>query len=207
MTKTSRSRTRRFKHPFRFKVEGIDGKQSTLVSWAVAKNATKPIDLVLTAEHVRKSIRLKGIGNTQTCSMAVCAMDHRDLFPHDVDGFVDWTYRRAVIVTAVGNKTGMPIRCVVYEHNSKIAHLNDTKNGQEALLKMIEDEGPITVHLLPAKERPTSAQAAKARNERLAKKKQQSAPMNRTFGQGAKRRFAVASLGGAFASPPPAEAK
>jgi hypothetical protein len=200
------SSNRRFRHPFRFKNIGADGKPNMFVSWAVAKYATHPVDLVLTADHVRKSIRLKGVGNTQTCSMAVCALDHKESFPHAVDGFVDWTYRRAVIVTAVGKKTGLPTRCVVYSHDSKVAHLNDSKNGQEMLLKLIEDEGPITVHLRPLTERAPRSQTAKAASAERKAQQQHATMANRSFGQGAKRRFAVAALGGVFKSPPPPEA-
>jgi hypothetical protein len=91
--------------------------------------ATKKVKLTLTAEHVRRSMKLHGVGNTQTCSMAVCAKEQAEQFPHPVHGYIDWQYSRAYVVTKVSKAHGMPTACVVYTHTDDIAKLNDSKNG------------------------------------------------------------------------------
>ena len=98
MKKTFRTQ----RHAFHFKLPG--GK--VLTAWAKARNAKKAVVLNLTAEDVQGSIELKGIGNTQTCSMAVCAKRQANAFPHAVDGYIDWLYRTAFVVSKIDRKTG-----------------------------------------------------------------------------------------------------
>lgn len=223
---TLRTDKRQTKYPFRFKVTGADGKVHTMIVWVLARFASKPVDLVVTADHVKRSIALNGVGNTQNCTMAICTMDHKDSFPHAVDGFVDWTYRRAVVVTALSKRTHMPSRCIVYNHNSRVAHLNDSIGGQKELLRQIERNGPITVHLRPlkstvgyapktkrgaasknrdAKRSETASKTISAETKVGSKKGTSAAGTDKatrhlgSLGVGAKRRFAVMQLGGFFA--------
>jgi hypothetical protein len=183
-------------HAFYLKV---DDKHIPL--WTKARYATKEVTLQLTADHVRKSMSLGGVGNTQTCSMAVCAKSQAYAFPHPVEGYVDWTYRRAYVVTKISKKTGMPTHCVVYSHDSKIAHLNDSQGGQEALLKMIEENGGvIEITLKPINSR-VGERVGQRVGERVGQRKKDREapprhPARRHLGVGAKRRFAVAQLGG-----------
>ena len=187
---TTKKRKRKHpRHAFHFRVEGVNGSR-TVKAWADVKPGRKKVELPLTAAHVRKSITKDGIGNTQTCSMAVCALDHAESFPHKIEGgYVDWTYGRAFVSSRVNKKTLLPNQCYVYEHRDEIARLNDTPGGQQKLLKLLEDEGPRTITLFPmrvrsAKGRPGSAAGRKATGAR--------SPVLR----GAKLRAAVAHLGG-----------
>ena len=95
------------------------------------KIPTKGVDLELRPEHVRASKKLGGIGNTQTCSMAVCAKAHQGAFGHRVEGYIDWQYRRAYVVSKVSRATGLPNECYVYDHQDRVAPLNDSKGGQK----------------------------------------------------------------------------
>lgn len=69
------------RHTFRFKIQGADGDKPAIVSAkATVRRATKPVTLTLTADDVRRSMQLGGVGNTQTCSMAVCAQRQAGAF-------------------------------------------------------------------------------------------------------------------------------
>jgi hypothetical protein len=157
-----------------------------IVFWAKVKWPTKPVDLELTEEHVRKSIKLKGIGNVATCSMALCVHDHKDAFPHEVDTYVDWFYRRVYVVSKL-NVQGFPIECYCYEHHSKIGQLNDSKGGQQKLLEILQRNGPMIIRLSPPKYRTQPLGRPKGRDDGSRSK--------RTLGTGAKLRFAMATQG------------
>ncbi len=178
----------RFRHAFRFKI--ADGEDQFITAWAKVKIPSKRVKLVLRAEHVQKSQQLGGVGNTQTCSMAVCAKDHEGAFPHRVEGYIDWQYRSAYVVSKVSHDSGLPSECYVYKHNDKVAHLNDSKGGQAKLLQMINAKGAIVVALHP----PTSPKRrpGRARGKNTGERSQP-----KTLGVGARRRYAVALLGGA----------
>lgn len=179
------------RHPFRFKVD--DGeKVRTITEWAKVKRATKPVKLVLTAADVRRSINLKGVGNTQTCAMAVCAKRQAQAFPHPVEGYIDWQYKTAFVVTKVRN--GLPVECVVYQHDDEIAKLNDSPDGQRRLLAKLEKDGDRLIHL-----RPSPPQKPKTKRAPTGRKTGERS--SRPAAVGAKLRFAVAELGGAFPSP------
>jgi hypothetical protein len=175
------------RHSFRFKIEG---QTKPLTAKAKVRRATKEVQLILTASDVRQSIKMKGGGNTQTCSMAVCAKRQADAFSHAVDGYIDWQYRTAFVVSKVSKQTGMPIECVAYEHKDKIAKLNDTKGGQQKLLKELEAKGERVVRLLPIKKR------TRTYGPRPNRAKPDGSRAPRPAGVGAKLRFAVAQLGG-----------
>lgn len=179
------------RHAFRFKVE-VDGKSKVLTALAKIRYEKKPVELVLTSEDVRHSIKLKGVGNTQTCSMAVCAKRHSAAFSHPVEGYIDWQYSRAYVVSKVSKETGMPVECVPYEHTDDIAKLNDSRGGQERLLKMLEADGDRIIRLRPVKRRKPYA---KPRGEG----RKDGTRSSRPAAIGAKLRFAVAQLGGVAA--------
>lgn len=210
---------RKITYPFELHTTDGNGKKRTFVHRCPVRYATKPVDIILEADHVRKSIKLKGVGNTQTCSMSVCVLNHEDKFPHPVEGFVDWSYSRAVVVTSL-DKAGWPNKAIEYRHYSKIAPLNDSLDGQRKLLQILEENGPITIHLLPIKVRDREAAIKHAEKMEKIKSKRASNPkinipsisdaeisagkkpgirskwgIERKLGYGAKRRFAVAQLG------------
>jgi hypothetical protein len=172
------------RHAFRFKLP--DGR--VLTAWAKVKKATKPVALVLTADDVRASIKAGGVGNTQTCSMAVCAKRQATAFPHPVEGYIDWQYSAAFVVTRVDTETGLPSRCVAYHHSDNIARLNDSPGGQRKLLAELEKNGPRIIYLRrPYKEK---ARPGRARGRNTGER----AP--RPAAVGANLRFVVAQLGG-----------
>jgi hypothetical protein len=140
------------RHTFHFKLEGNDGKFKTFSIAVKVYRAKKRVQLTLTAADVEKSMQLDGVGNTQTCSMAICGVRHKDAFPHDVEGFIDWQYRSAFVVSKIG-KDGLPSQCYAYQHSSKIAHLNDTEGGQKKLLDDLKKNGDKIITLLPIKYR------------------------------------------------------
>lgn len=177
------------RHAFKFKVRSGDGEKSRIITAkADVRRATKKVELILTAADVRRSIMLKGVGNTQTCSMAVCAKRQASAFSHPVEGYIDWQYRTAFVVSKVSKETGLPVACVAYSHKDSIAKLNDTKGGQEKLLAQLEAEGDRVIRLHPIKMR-------KARPGRRAGNRTGS-HSSRPAAVGAKLRFAVAQLGG-----------
>lgn len=177
------------RHAFRFKVQTNDGETQVMTAWAKVIPSTKKVKLVLTADHVRRSMKLSGVGNTQTCSMAVCAKEQADQFSHPVHGYIDWQYSRAYVVTRVSKAHGMPIACVAYSHQDDIAKLNDSKGGQAKLLKELETNGDRVVHLRPIQQRLTD-------NIRLKGKRKTGERTSRPAAHGARLRFAVAQLGG-----------
>jgi hypothetical protein len=184
----SRSKFAQVRHPFLYKLYKGDGTFSVHKAWAKVVHAKKPIDLVLTVAHVRKSIKLNGAGDTSKCSMAICAYDHADKFPVPVEGHIDWNYARAFPVTNL-DKQGLPCKCLAYEHNRPdIARLNDSgKTGQQQLLRLLERKGPITVRLLPIRYR--SEEGRSGRNRKGTGVRD---PMKR---KGAHLRYAVYKLG------------
>lgn len=138
------------RHPFRFKIQLDEHEPPQVVTiWATVKKATKPVQLILTAADVRRSMKLRGVGNTATCSMAVCAKRQAKAFPHPVAGYIDWQYRTAYVVTKLDKKTGFPSECVVYDHADEIARLNDSPGGQQKLLERLEQQGDRAIFLRP----------------------------------------------------------
>lgn len=184
----SKKNFRTHRHPFRFQ---IPGQGQCITSWAKVRNAKKPVTLSLRAEDVERAILLKGVGNTQTCTMAVCAKRQSSAFPHAVEGYIDWLYRTAFVVSKVSKETGLPTECFVYEHKDTIAQLNDTKGGQEKLLELLKKHGDRQIRMFPPTEnRDRSGETvpgAGKKNRGLRK-----APSLK----GANLRFAVAQLGG-----------
>ena len=142
------------RHAFRFK--DLDGNEMPPI-WAEVKKATRRVEIILKAEHVAEAIRRRGIGDTQNCSMAVCAKNNREVFPHPVEGYIDWQYTRAFIVSKVYQRSGR-IVCVVYEHGDEIAKMNDSIGGQRRLLAELEANGPRTIVLYPVRPKVQSTQ-------------------------------------------------
>lgn len=184
---TASKKKRRPRHAFLFKIKVLGGKTQTITQWARVIDARRDVFLPLKAEHVRESIKLNGVGNTQTCSMAVCAAANAELFAHQVEGYIDWYYRRAFVVSRLG-KNGMPSECYVYMHSDGIGRLNDTPGGQRKLLAELEDAGgERIIHLRPVKK--TAARLGRPKGKRDGSR-------TKVQPRGAKLRFAVAELGG-----------
>lgn len=175
-------------HYFKFKIRGIDGKSQIVIAKAVVRQPPHPVNLPLAAEHVRKSIKLKGVGNTGSCSMAVCAMANATLFGHPVEGYIDWQYGRAYVVSKVRN--GLPVECYVYEHRDDIAKLNDSKGGQQKLLKQLEENGDRIIRLVPRQPSRNAGSNLPATGDPVHRAK----PLNLL--KGARARFAFAEVGG-----------
>ena len=180
-------RTRQMRHAFRFKIEP-SGK--ILTFWAKVIEAKRDVFLPLRSEHIRESMKLDGVGNTQTCSMAVCAQREKECFPHSVEGFIDWYYRRAFVVSRL-DKNGLPSVCYVYEHSDGIGKLNDTKGGQQKLLEQLQAAGgERVIHLMPPRNHHGST---KPRSP--SRKDGSRTRVTRVAARGAKLRFAVAQAG------------
>lgn len=193
-TKKKTQKFRSYRHLFLFKIPSFanPGKFTVIKSWAKVINATRPVTLRLTADDVQQSMRLGGIGNTQTCSMAVCAQRNADAFNHPVEGYIDWQYSRAYVVTKV-NREGMPSECVVYNHSDDIAKVNDTKGGQKQLLADLTVNGDREIRLSLPQIRPSQ------KGETHPWKKEgeiKRGPSKTLHLRGANLRFAVAQLGG-----------
>jgi hypothetical protein len=185
----SKSKSKRSRHTFSFKIT-TPGEPARMINVKAGVTwAKRPVTLLLTAEDVERSIRAKGVGNTQTCSMAVCAKRQASQFPHSVEGFIDWQYSRAYVVSKVSKETGLPSHCVAYVHHDNIAKLNDTKGGQKKLLAALQAEGPRTIKLLPMVANPSG------KVHRSSKRDGTRAP-RATFLKGAHARYAFAQLGG-----------
>jgi len=151
------------RHPFLYRLERPDGSFEIKPIMARVKLATKPVTITLTAEHVRKSLKLKGAGNTAKCAAAVCSYNHADSFPHPVEGHVDMQAARLFVATK-HNALGLPTDCVVYEHNAgAVAKLNDTPGGQKKLLALIERDGPLLLELKPYRRRSKPGRPGKGR--------------------------------------------
>jgi hypothetical protein len=150
MPSKKKSKVSSHKHFFHFRLPtGTDTKSISIP--VKVRYATKPVTITLTAEHVRKAIDAEGYGNTQTCVMAQCIKHQAEVFPHEVDGYVDWTYGRAYVVSKVNKKTNLPSECICYKHNDDIAKNFDEKkeDGVLELWKELRDNGPRTVTLYP----------------------------------------------------------
>ena len=180
-----------FRHYFRFRFD--DGRE--FVAQAKVRLPKRAVTLTLTADNVQRSIDANGVGNTQTCAMAMCARAQRDAFPHPVDGFIDWYYRRAYVVSKV-DRHGLPAECYVYAHNDQIAHLNDSRGGQKALLRDLIANGDRTIRLLVPPTR-----APEKRTHIPTGNKTGTRDRTVSLGVGAKRRYAVAHLGGVAVAP------
>lgn len=119
----------------------------------------EPVTIYLTEEGVQRSKKLRGRGNSQTCSGSVCVYLQRDLFSHPVTGVVDFNYSRAHVQSDAARH-----ECYGYEHNCGwFPKLNDRKGGHDLILEKIkENGGPIAVELYPIREQRFSG--AKAGN-------------------------------------------
>lgn len=179
---------KRNRHAFRFKI-GADDNQRTITCWAKVIPAKRHVYLPLKAAHVQKSISLKGIGNTQTCTMAVCADQEKSSFPHRVEGgYIDWFYSRAFVVSRL-DKNGLPCECYEYQHSDQIAQMNDTKGGQRKLLAQLTESGDRIIHLRPVRR-------YDVHTRRSPPKGVGDGSRTKVLSRGAKLRFAVAQLGG-----------
>jgi hypothetical protein len=190
----SKKKFRSHRHLFLFKIPDLlrPGKTKVIKSWAKVINATSPVELKLKAEDVQRSMQMDGIGNTQTCSMAICANRQADSFKHPVEGYIDWQYSRAYVVTKL-NKDGLPCECVCYGHWDDVARVNDSKGGQKQLLADLVVNGDREIHLLPPQARPPQTKHKKPVTKDKSTKR---GPAKTLRLRGANLRFAVAQLGG-----------
>jgi hypothetical protein len=185
--KKRKSKTAQVRHPFLYRLENGDGTSKVRKKMATVEYTTKPVEIELTAAHVRKSMKAGGAGNTSSCSVAICTYNHSDAFPHTVEGHIDFNYSRAFVVSKV-DKYGLPERCKVYEHNARdIAKLNDTPGGQQKLLDRIERDGPIKITFKPHRVRSEIGRSGKGRKATGARDAMKL--------KGAKLRYAVYKLG------------
>jgi hypothetical protein len=186
--KNPKSKIAKARHAFLYRLENGDGTSKIRKAWATVEYTTNQVDIVLTAAHIRKSMKAKGAGTTSACAVAICSYDHKDAFPHPVEGHIDFNYTRAFVVTRV-DKNGLPSRCKVYEHNARdIAKLNDTPGGQKRLLDKIMADGPITVTFKPHRVRSAIGRSGKGRLTTGARDAMRGL-------KGAKLRYAVYKLG------------
>jgi hypothetical protein len=137
---------------------------------------TTAMDLVLTADDVRESIRLNGAGDTTKCPGAICIQRHArlyaHLFRHDVVGMVDFTTSR-LFIESRQNKLGHPIDCYGYEQDGKIPNLVDNSpEGLKRLLAYIEKHGPITFRIKPYRQRSKEGRPGRDRKSTGVRKNQ-----------------------------------
>jgi len=175
------------RHTFRFKVENGE----VIEAPAVVVPGRRNVELVLTADHIKKSVKLGGQGNTQKCAMAVCSKEHRDSFGHDFI-YVDWLDTKAYFVTET--KNGLPSKCISYTHHDNVAPLFDTKAGLKKLLKEIEENGPKVIKLYPPK---IYADARVQNNNTHRGSKEDGSRAKTIRAKGAALRFARLQLGAA----------
>ena len=181
--------TKAARHRFYYKITDTNGKERLLSSAATVRIPKKEALLTLTAADVANSIERDGVGNTQTCSMAVCANRQAEAFSHDTEGFIDWTYSRAYVVSKV-NRSGLPSECYVYSHNDSIARMNDSPGGQRKLLAELTKNGSRSIRLIPERGVGAHGPFPLIPSVRTGERAKRSA-------KGAKARFAFAHLGGA----------
>jgi hypothetical protein len=175
------------RHTFRFKVEGGE----IIEAPAVVVPGKRNVELVLTADHIRKSVKLGGQGNTQKCAMAVCSKEHRTAFGHDFI-YVDWLDTKAYFVTET--KNGLPSKCIAYAHHDNVAPLFDSRTGLTKLLQDIEQNGPKVIKLYPpriyaASKKQTASRGSSRNGESI----------KTIRAKGAALRFARLQLGGVAA--------
>jgi hypothetical protein len=162
--KHKRSKFSHVRHPFLYHMI-IPATGEKLVKRAMARVilGKKYMEIILTAEFVRESMKLGGMGRTDICPGAICTVRNASAFSHPVTGHVDFTYTRFFPASKL-NKYGLPCECYAYEHNrADIAKLNDSKNGQRKLLKLIERNGPITIKLKPYRKRSEEGRPGRGR--------------------------------------------
>lgn len=151
-TKHMKKKYLRTRYPF--KVRGVTGVQTM---WVPVVRGKASIVLLLTADHVRRSINQCGWGSCGTCPIALCVIDHSKHFKHQVHAMVDVTDRRIYIVSKL-DKNGWPIECVAYDHQSEFPQTFDpTKQNERALnslLKYLDANGSIAIRLHPMTHQP-----------------------------------------------------
>jgi hypothetical protein len=178
----------RIRHSFIYHINNAaTGKTKVMKAKARVVIPTKPVTITLTEDHVSRSIDLNGAGQTNLCPAALCAVAHAKSFPHKVEGHVDFQYSRVFIVSKV-DAVGLPEECYVYEHNAgDLPKLDDTPGGQDELLALIHEKGPITITLTPYRQR---SEPGRSGTERKKTGKREKKP------KGAEARYAALQIGG-----------
>lgn len=193
--KKTKKKFRTHRHMFMFKIPDVrrPGKTKVIRSWAKVINATKPVSLRLVADDVQRSMKMGGVGNTQTCSMALCAMRQPEAFlPHVPEGYIDWQYSMAYVVTKL-DSNGLPCECVAYRHQDDVAKVNDSEMGQKKLLADLVINGDREIHLIAPQKRSSQAGRKDAPPKQGRVKR---GPSKTLHLRGANLRFASAQLGG-----------
>ncbi len=113
-----------------------------------------PIPLKLNSTDMDRSEKMRGVGTTQACMMAVCSERHSDLVPFEFIT-VEWTDSKAFFITEM--KLGRRAKCVVFRHEDRLAALFDTPKGRRELRKRLAKEGEITVYLHPVQKHSSKA--------------------------------------------------
>lgn len=187
--KKARSRIRRY-HPFEFTRPAMPGiEEQTFKIKCRVVLARQAVNLTLEEEDIVNSIKADGVGNTQLCAMAMCARRQKHDFPHPYEGYIDWYYSTAYVVSKRSKETGLPIECVKYEHHDGVARLNDSAKGQRTLLAKVKKEGGIEIRLVPPRQRIGESKkggTGRVTGERSARS---------GLGSGSNLRFAVALAG------------
>lgn len=158
----TKSKYAKVRHTFLYRWEDANGKMHVIRAKARVKHPSRAVVLTLRPEHVKKSIKREGVGDTANCTMAICASDHATSFPHAVEGHIDWTYTRAFVVSKV-NRDGLPTECYVYDHRDDIARFQDTAGGQTRLLSFLEKMGERQIVLFPKRIRSKKGRPGKGR--------------------------------------------
>lgn len=117
----------------------------------------------LTSADMDRSEKLRGVGTTAACMMAVCSERHASLVPFPFL-LVEWTDSMAYFITEM--KLGRRAKCVAYRHEDKLAPMFDSPKGRRELRKRLQAEGEITVYLRPPSVRSSQAGLFKPRTSR-----------------------------------------
>lgn len=123
------------RHVFHF---GVPGKEGTIKVPCKMSKGKHRITLDRTLADV-----LKGKpGIAAACADKVCAERHKALFPHPVL-FVEFTRGRVYICDKM--KDGLPVHCIVYDHNDDSIPLFDVRGGKQRLINEGLAERKITL--------------------------------------------------------------
>lgn len=178
---------RRTTHRFLFNIGGKIVPISTRV-----RPGTGRFRMDLTEDHVQRAIDANGYGDAQNCAGAVCIKAHADMIPHKFTGYVDFWDTRAFISCRNNTNTNLPSDCVGWKHNHpEIAKLFDTRAGLQKLLKMVRENGHITLEF----EAPTYTTGSNT-----SRKRGQSDPLKRKYRMGHNARVIRTREGGLLES-------
>lgn len=144
------------RHEFLFECKRPDGTKYEMKIPAKVRTPKKKVEFHITEEDVLRSMKLRGVGNSQTCTVACGLWRDSTAFSHPVVGPIEF-FHSTCFVGSKNDKRGHVAECYRYKHNfAAIAKTNDKPGGQKALLEKIKRDGPITITLWPRKRRDRS---------------------------------------------------